>query len=155
MQAYNAQTAVDADGSYLVVGCRVSQCASDRNESAADVEAIPKSLSRPERVLADNGFLNEKQVQALEDMEVLISVQAEAKQNRRRHDHRPLPAKDKKTPAIRSGVEPVFGTIKKWMGFDQFLLREIEKVTGEWQLVTLAYNLKRLWRMTCAPKQSI
>jgi hypothetical protein len=35
------------------------------------------------------------------------------------------------------------------MGFTQFLLRGHEKVNGEWQLVALAYNFKRLWRMLC------
>ncbi len=41
-------------------------------------------------------------------------------------------------------VEPVFGIIKSVMGFRQFLLRGLEKVTGEWQLVCLAWNLKRM-----------
>ena len=41
-------------------------------------------------------------------------------------------------------VEPVFGIIKSVMGFRQFLLRDIEKVTGEWTLVCLAWNLKRM-----------
>ena len=41
-------------------------------------------------------------------------------------------------------VEPVFGVIKEAMGFRQFLLRGLEKVRGEWQLVCLAYNVKRL-----------
>ena len=39
-QAYNAQAAVDAGGSQLIVGARVSQCASDRNDLVADIEAI-------------------------------------------------------------------------------------------------------------------
>ncbi len=42
-------------------------------------------------------------------------------------------------------VEPVFGIIKSVMGFRQFLLRGLEKVNGEWGLVCLAYNVKRLW----------
>ena len=42
-------------------------------------------------------------------------------------------------------VEPVFGIIKQAMGFRQFLLRGHRKVTGEWELVSLAYNMKRLW----------
>ena len=33
------------------------------------------------------------------------------------------------------------------MGFRQFLLRGLEKVRLEWQLVCLAYNLKRLHLM--------
>ena len=41
------------------------------------------------------------------------------------------------------------------MGFRQFLLRGLEKVTGEWDLVCLAYNMKRLWRMQYAPKKAI
>ena len=41
-------------------------------------------------------------------------------------------------------VEPVFGIIKSVMGFRQFLLRGLEKVGLEWQLVCVAINLKRL-----------
>ncbi len=41
-------------------------------------------------------------------------------------------------------VEPVFGIIKSVMGFRQFSLRGLAKVTREWTLVCLAWNLKRL-----------
>jgi hypothetical protein len=47
-------------------------------------------------------------------------------------------------------VEPVFGIIKHAMRFRQFLLRGKAKVTGEWQLVSLAYNLKRLHGLVAA-----
>lgn len=181
-QGYNAQAAVDADGSQLVLSAHVSQCASDRNELAATVNAIPRDMGTPSTVLADNGYLNETQVRALEGdgpvpaMEVLVSVHAEAKQLRRKHDFRPLPTETKEPPQIRSAfvlemkakmerdearrkyrlrkqtVEPVFGTIKKWMGFTQFHLRGLEKVDGEWKLLTLAYNVKRLWKMRQGPK---
>ena len=50
-------------------------------------------------------------------------------------------------------VEPVFGVIKAVMGFRQFLLRGIDKLSGEWTLVCLAYNCKRLHRlMQLAPQ---
>ena len=133
----------------------------------------------PETVLADNGFLDEDSVRRLEGdadepkMNVLVSVHAQVKEVRRKHDFRPQSTKEKERRAIRSEfvlemkekmereesrekyklrkqtVEPVFGTTKKWMGFTQFLLRGHEKVNGEWQLVALAYNFKRLWRMLC------
>ena len=48
-------------------------------------------------------------------------------------------------------VEPVFGIIKAVLGFRQFLLRGLAKVTGEWNLVCLAYNLKRLHRLGRRP----
>ena len=41
-------------------------------------------------------------------------------------------------------VEPVFGIIKSVMGFRQFLLRGLAPVTGEWSLVTMAWNIKRM-----------
>jgi hypothetical protein len=184
-QAYNAQAAVDADGSQLVLSKHVSQSASDKNELVPAIEGIPKSVGQVNTALADNGYLNEKQVRCLEGdgeepkMEVLVSAHAEAKQLRRKHDFRPRPDETKKSPQIRSEfvhemtekmqreesrkkyrlrkqtVEPVFGTIKQWMGFRQFLLRGHEKVSGEWELVTLAYNVKRLWRMQCAQKEAM
>ena len=44
-------------------------------------------------------------------------------------------------------VEPVFGIIKHVLGFWQFLLRGLTNVSGEWELVCLAYNVKRLFRL--------
>jgi IS5 family transposase len=41
-------------------------------------------------------------------------------------------------------VEPVFGQIKFGRGFRQFLLRGIEKVSGEWSLLCTAHNLLKL-----------
>ncbi len=41
-------------------------------------------------------------------------------------------------------VEPVFGIIKSVMGFRQFLLRGEGKVSGEWRLACLLWNLKRM-----------
>ena len=40
--------------------------------------------------------------------------------------------------------EPPFGWIKSVLGFRQFSLRGLDKVTGEWNLVTLAVNLRRM-----------
>jgi hypothetical protein len=46
--------------------------------------------------------------------------------------------------------EPVFGIIKSALGFRQFLLRGLDKVRGEWSLVTMACNLKRLFSLAGA-----
>ena len=54
-------------------------------------------------------------------------------------------AAGRKTYGLRKQtVELVFGIIKSVMGFRQFLLRGMKKVTGEWTLVCLAWNLKRM-----------
>ena len=43
-------------------------------------------------------------------------------------------------------VEPVFGQIKEARGFRRFLLRGLAKIRGEWCLVCLTHNLRKLWR---------
>ena len=57
---------------------------------------------------------------------------------------RALYALRKQTP------EPVFGIIKSVMGFRQFSLRSLEQVKGEWNLVTLAWNIKRMFALSPA-----
>ena len=168
-QSYNAQAAVDADGSYLILGARVSPCASDRNELVADIDAIPTAVGKPATVLADNGYANGAEVQKLEADQIEVLV-ATGRPPRRPHDFRPIrdekPAKDPQaawlqrmqatlaTPEARAQyrlrqqtVEPIFGILKHVLGFRRFHLRSLPKVTLEWNLVALAYNCKRLHRM--------
>ena len=175
-QAYNAQAVVDADGSQLVLGARVSRCANDRNELVADVDSVPAAVGTPARVLADNGYATETEVEALTGREIDVLVAVGTEDRRRQHDFRPLPDPDQaaepkppKAPWLaamhkklsepahqasyrlrRQTVEPVFGIMKHAMGFRQFLLRGHEKVTGEWQLLALAYNCKRLHKLQLA-----
>ena len=52
-------------------------------------------------------------------------------------------------------MEPVFGIIKSVLGFRQFRLRGREKVSLEWTLVCLAYNLKRLHRLNAGLKRAV
>lgn len=173
-QSYNAQAVVAVGGSQLIVGQRVCDCPSDAGELVADIASIPPSLGEPTKVLADCGYVDRAAFKRLAverpGLELYISVRREDLQAERRYDFRP-PAKLKspktivdpallamaaklKTPAGQAiyrqrsrTVEPVFGIIKAVLGFRQFLLRGLSKVTGEWNLVCLAYNLKRLHRL--------
>ncbi len=172
-QAYNAQAVVDAGGSQLIVGARVSNCASDRGELVADIAAIPAELGQPETILADNGYANGDEVAALAEsgIEALVATGAEGR--RRTHDFRPVkaeaPAKEPKAEWLQAmaakldsaegralyrlrqqTVEPVFGVIKAVLGFTGFSLRGLDKVAGEWNLVALAYNCKRLHKLQLA-----
>jgi hypothetical protein len=169
-QAYNAQAVVDAGGSQLILGARVTNCASDRNELVADIAAIPAELGMPETILADNGYANGDEVAALAEsgIEALVSTAAEGR--RRCHDFRPAKAeaaaKEPKAEWLQvmaaklagadgralyrlrqQTVEPVFGIIKAVLGFTGFSLRGLDKVAGEWDLVALAYNCKRLHKL--------
>lgn len=178
-QSYNAQAVVDAEGAQLVLSARITQCANDSNELLEDVRGVAESVGKVEKVLADTGYINEKQVGVLEsdDIEVYVATGAESKQNRRKYDYRPDNVAKRKNRVVKAAwlksmkakletetgralyarrkqtVEPVFGIIKQCMGFRQFLLRGVEKVSGEWQLVTTAYNFKRLWNLKMATNQ--
>jgi hypothetical protein len=62
--------------------------------------------------------------------------------------HRLKTAEGKKLYALRKQVpEPVFGIIKSALGFRQFLLRGLDNVRAEWSLVTMAWNMKRMFAL--------
>jgi transposase len=172
-QSYNVQAVVDATGSQLVLGHRVTQCASDRNELAADVATIDLQVGQPTVVLADNGYANGDDVAAVQAAGIEVLVATGRTDTEREYDFRP-PRDPKAAPqttapwieamqeklATEAGrdtyrlrqqtVEPVFGIVKQVLGFRQFLLRGLSKVDTEWCLVMLAYNCKRLHRMVQA-----
>lgn len=172
-QSYNAQAVVDAEGSQLVLGARVSGCANDKHELVADVDSMPESVGVVERALADNSFATGCEVKALEDRGIDVLVSTRKEDRRRQHDFRPeTPVKPEKEPKSewvrkmqeklaqddnrrryrlrKQTVEPVFGIVKHVLGFRQFHLRGLTKVNGEWQLVMLAYNCKRLHNLMAA-----
>ena len=65
--------------------------------------------------------------------------------------HRLRTAEGKKLYALRKHTpEPVFGIIKSVLGFRQFLLRGLDNVRGEWSLVTMAWNMKRMFVLATA-----
>jgi len=65
--------------------------------------------------------------------------------------HRLRTPEGKRLYALRKQTpEPVFGIIKSVMGFRQFLLRGLDNAQGEWSLVTMAWNLKRMFALTTA-----
>ena len=167
-QCYNAQAVVTAD-SMLVIAADVVQAPNDKQQIEPmlnQIGALSDSLGKAERLLADTGYFSAANVAACEAAGIapLIAM------GRQPH-HPPLGeffcddplAPENPTPveamahrlktragrdlyALRKQIpEPVFGIIKSVMGFRQFLLRGIDKVRGEWRLVTMAWNLKRMF----------
>ena len=168
-QDYNAQATVDADGSQMILGQHVSTCASDRNELEQCVDDVPTSLGSIQNVLGDNGYANGQAVARLEAKGITPYIAVGSEDHRRQHDFRPAPEQRPSPPKLVSPwlqkmqerldsdigrrlyrlrkmtVEPVFGIIKEVLGFRRFHLRGLEKVDGEWALVCLAYNMRRLF----------
>jgi transposase len=172
-QCYNAQAAVAA-GSLLVVAIDVVQAANDKQQvepMLGKVEALPKGLGEVETLLADSGYFSAANVEACggAGIEPLIAM------GRQPH-HPPLAERFAKAPlapddptpveamahrlktpegralyALRKQTpEPVFGIIKSALGFRQFSLRGLGKARGEWSLVTMAWNIKRMFALNPA-----
>jgi transposase len=177
-QCYNAQLAVDMD-SRLIVVPGLTQAVNDKQQLIPALEslcALPPELGTVKALVADNGYMSEANVRAcaapqVEDATPIVPFIA---MGRERHHldlmqrfgpellgpapqdplqamaHRLKTREGRALYALRkSTVEPVIGIIKSVMKFRQFLLRGVNHVSGEWDLVCLAYNVKRMHRIQC------
>ena len=167
-QCYNGQ-AVVAAGSLLIVAAEVVQAANDKQQLQPmlnKLAVLPGALGNVETLLADNGYFSAANVTACAaaGIDPLIAMGrqphypslAERFEDTLPPPENPTPVEAMayrlKTPdgrklyALRKQVpEPVFGIIKSVLGFRQFLLRGLDRVQGEWSLVTMAWNMKRLF----------
>ncbi len=166
-QSYNAQAAVDVD-SMLIVENHITQQSNDKLELGPAVEnlcSLPGSLGRVDALSADTGYFSRNNVEQCKSQNIVPYIAAEREQHNSALENRftePEPLLAPVDPVTemkhrlktiagkaiyakrKSTIEPVFGIIKAVMGFRQFLLRGVNKVAGEWDLVCIAYNLKRM-----------
>lgn len=155
-QSYNAQVAVDA-AARIIVAADVTACAADSVELLKMEAAAEANLGRRTKaLLADAGYKSESNFLELEKRgiqgfvalgrgETLPDQVAEDKPATRRMARKLRTKRGRERYRLRkSVVEPVFGWIKQALGFRGFLLRGVRKVKGEWNLVCLAMNLKRM-----------
>lgn len=164
-QQYNAQAAVE-QASLLIVGTSLSNHANDQHEVEPTLAAIPVALGNPPAAALDTGYFSEGNVRVLE----AAGIEPYIATGRSPHNQgyaaffaeagnapsEDASLKEKMAYKLRTTVgkaiyrrrkctvEPVFGIIKEVMGFRQFSLRGQVAVTGEWCLVCLAFNLRRL-----------
>jgi transposase len=179
-QSYNAQAAVEVE-SRLIVGQRVSQAPNDKQELVPTLAAIPTAAGPVAAALVDSGFFSEPAVRAVEQTAAgtptgTVIYAAVEKTGHHRSvadlEARPEPAPPAADASVvevmrhrlkttagqtlyklrQQTVEPVFGIIKSVLGFRQFRLRGRAGVALEWTLVCLAYNLKRLHRLSAGLK---
>jgi hypothetical protein len=166
-QCYNAQASVDIE-TMLIIGQHLTQNPNDKLEIDPALEALkalPAQLGTVDGLLADTGYFSEANVESCLEEKILPFISAHRDKHNQSLKERfaepgPLPedadALTQMTHCLQTQagraiyakrkctVEPVFGIIKAIMGFRQFLLRGVECVRGEWNLVCMAWNLKRL-----------
>jgi transposase len=166
-QAYNAQAAVDTE-TMLIITTHVTQETNDKQQMSPALEALaalPEQLGKVNTIIADCGYYSETNVKDCEAKEIVPYIAIDRQSHNQsvwerfsepeplpdnadavsRMKHRLKTAAGKAIYAIRkSTVEPAFGVIKAVMGFDRFSLRGCTAVSGEWDLVCIAWNIKRL-----------
>ena len=166
-QSYNAQAAVDTE-SMLIVATGMAQVATDKQQvepMLKTLAGLPEALGGVTQMLADNGFFSAANVEhcVAAKIEPLLAAGRDGHhphwQDRfteppsltepatavERMKHRLKTIQGRKLYALRKQtVEPVFGIIKSVMRFRQFLLRGFPAVQGEWSLVAMAWNFKRM-----------
>lgn len=166
-QAYNAQAAVDIE-SMLIVESHITQQPNDKQEietTLKEIAELPQELGKVDTILADAGYFSEANVAGCEDRNIMPHIATGREKHNQPLKERfseppPLPeeadsvTKMKHRLKTQEGrklyakrkctIEPVFGIIKAVLGFRRFLLRGLQSVRGEWNLVSIAWNLKRL-----------
>jgi transposase len=169
-QHYNVQAVVD-QASLLIVATALSNHPNDKREAEPALAALPDELGKPAAAALDNGYWGPATLQALDAR----GIEAYIATGREPHHtswqaffaQAPVPPPDDASPKVKMAyklkteigqaiyrlrkctVEPVIGIIKEVLGFRQFSLRGLVAATGEWCLVCLAFNLKRL-HVLCA-----
>jgi transposase len=164
-QHYNVQVGVD-QASLLIVANTLSNHPNDKAEAIPTVDAIPRQIGKPGAAALDNGYFSAANIEQLEarGIEPYIATGREAHHQswQARFAGQATPPPAEASPRVKmayklqteigkaiyglrkSTVEPVIGIIKETLGFRQFSLRGLAAVAGEWCLVCLAFNLKRL-----------
>ena len=137
------------------------------NLEVAKIERPTGADGKPPAIpnTADAGYFSEKAVNELEHMGIDPHIatgrqkhhqtqesavntppSAEATVKEKMREKLRLPAGQALYAARKHIVEPVFGMIKSARGIRKFLLRGLEKVSAEWQLICLTHNLLKIWR---------
>jgi transposase len=164
-QHYNVQVAVDQD-SLLIVSNTLSNHPNDYGEAIPTVDAIPAELGKPEAAAMDHGYCSENNITEMEARGIEPYIATGREPHHRNWKtyfaEQPVLPPDDASPMVKMAyklrteigkaiyrlrkctVEPVIGIIKEVLGFRQFSLRGLAAAAGEWCLVCLAFNLKRL-----------
>ncbi len=170
-QHYNTQVVVDHE-SRLIVGDWLCDHPNDKQAALPTIDSVPPQLGQPQSANLDTGYFSEANITGLEargiDPYIATGRSPHHQGWRLFFDDNPEPppadASIKEQMAFKlrttigkaiyrlrkSTVEPVIGIIKEVIGFRQFSLRGLPAVAGEWTLVCLAYNLKRLHTLQIA-----
>jgi transposase len=171
-QDYNAQVAVD-QASFLIVGESLSNHPNDQAEAQPTLESISPQLGQPGAAALDNGFFSATNIELFQsrgiDPYIATGRDAHHQSWQERFADQPAPPPQDASPQVQMAyklkttlgkaiyaarkctVEPVIGIIKAVLGFRQFSLRGADAVAGEWCLVCLAFNLKRLHSLLLSP----
>jgi hypothetical protein len=157
---------VAVDQESLIVANTLSNHPTDQNEAIPTLKAIPPEVGKPKAGALDNGYFSKHNIAEMEQLGIDPYIATGREPHHQSWKERlaelPAPPPEDASPTVKmayklktevgqaiyklrkSTVEPVLGIIKEILGFRQFSLRGLLAAAGEWCLVCLAFNLKRL-----------
>jgi len=165
IQAYNAQAAVDS-AKQIIVAAETNNKPTDKGQAEPMMAKVEENAGRlPNQMSADAGYFSSETVTTLTKMGIDVYIPP----NRISHTDFRQPSPRGRIPSglsvadrmrrklktkkgrqiygLRKELpEPVFGQIKQVRGFRQFLLRGLEKVSGEWKVICTGHNLLKLFK---------
>ena len=156
-QCYNAQTVVDGEAQ-LIVATQVGPQATDQGRMIPLLDEVRETFGvGPQVVLADAGYCNEADLVELEargidghvalgrEGNARVAVDPDTRPATHRMGEKLASVQGRAHYAQRKWLsEAPNGWIKEVLGFRRFSLRCLGKVQGEWNLVCLALNVKRM-----------
>ncbi len=172
IQGYSAQAAVDSDYQ-IVVATMVTNQAADSMHVEEMVHRIEENTGKlPDEMSLDAGYYSEANVEHLEEKKIDVYMPPCRLKHREYREAKPQPVTEASTTRERmkskvlteegrakyglrkETVEPVFGQIKRCMGFREFSMRGKEACEAEWSLVCAAHNLLKLFRHGAPARQT-
>jgi transposase len=176
--SYNTQIAVAADSQCpLILATGVCDQSNDRQQLEPMVEAVMAAEKQTDTILVDTGYDNSGQIWRMESKHGCVVFcppeerqKKKGKEGRERRNTKQRKATQEYREGMRAAmrsetgrksqrlrattVEPVIGWIKETLGFKRFLLRGMEKVKTEWNLVCLGANLRMMHRVMVGRKDT-
>ncbi len=174
VQAYNAQISVDVE-SLLIIANHVTDHTNDKLEMSPTLAGLKKveSLLGNQKIsclLSDAGYYSEKNVMLCNEADIQPLMSDKRDRHNRtltaRFEHKNpndipedadqvtkmklyLQTKEGKElyAKRKSTVEPVFGILKNVLGFRQSSFRGLEAVSCEWKMLSISWNLKRMFSL--------
>ena len=160
---YNAQICIEKESS-IIVGTQVNTEPADTGSLIPMIRAVRKNLEKEEleNYGVDGGYYSNKNIREAEAegvKNILINFKKNDKSEEKETQEMKKKLEEERNKEIirkRGIIEKIFGNIKENVNkFRRFKLRGTKKVNIEWNVICIAYNLRRWFDIVMSKKAEV